>query len=76
MLNVFENVLAAEIQKKIFQVFVKKMFDINAFILGATCKINEKLRKIFQTNKNVKMQNVFENILAAEFYVFTRLSII
>ena len=51
--------------EKIFKVFVKKMFDINALKLGATGKINEKLRKIFQKKyQNRKMLKVFENILA------------
>ena len=55
---------------------MKKIFEINALKLGATSDIIDELREIFRKIKDLKnMLNVFENILAAEFYVVTRLSI-
>ena len=51
----FENILAAENHRKIFQVFdEKKIFEVNAFKVGATSNIMDELRKNFQKNKGLK----------------------
>ena len=45
--------------KKIFQVFVKKIFEINSLKLGATGKIIKKWQKFFQKNQNRKNAECF-----------------
>ena len=54
MLNVFENMLAAENHKK-FRVFdEKKIFQVNALKVGATSNIKEELQKKIQKNQRLK----------------------
>ena len=54
MLNVFENMLAAENQKKYFEFSMKNIFQANASKVGATSNIIDELRKIFLKNKGLK----------------------